>query len=106
MAWIYLLIAGLLEVSWAVGLKAAMKHPRYWPMLLAFVLSIASILVLAKAMKDLPLGTSYAVWTGIGAMGAAVFGGLLFGEQFDPWKLLFMGFILVGIIGLKWSSPH
>jgi quaternary ammonium compound-resistance protein SugE len=104
MAWVYLLLAGVLEVAWATSLKWAMGHPRYWPLILAFVLSIASFLLLALAMnhKDgLPLGVAYSIWTGIGAVGAATCGILLFSESADPWRLLFIALIVAGILGLK-----
>ncbi len=102
MAWIYLVLAGLLEVAWAVSLKLAVKHPRYWPTLLAFTLSIGSFLLLMRAMKDLSLGTSYLVWTGIGAIGAATCGMLMFEESTDPRRVLFALLVVIGIVGLKW----
>jgi quaternary ammonium compound-resistance protein SugE len=104
MAWLYLLLAGLLEVAWAVGMKWAVKHDRYWPILLVFLLSIGSFVLLTQAMKSLGLGTSYAVWTGIGAIGAAICGVLIYKESVDPWRILFMVVIIVGIVGLKWTS--
>lgn len=102
MAWVYLLIAGLLEIAWAVGIRVAVHHPRYWPTILAFVLSIGSFAFLMLAIKhQLPLGTSYAVWTGIGAVGVALCGMLFFSESTDPRRLFFMALVVVGILGLK-----
>ncbi|HTN74461.1 MAG TPA: multidrug efflux SMR transporter [Pirellulaceae bacterium] len=104
MAWFYLLLAGLLEIAWAIGMKYAAKHPRYWPMILVFLLSIGSFLLLARAMRDLPLSTSYAVWTGIGALGAALAGVLLFDESADLRRLIFVALVIAGIVGLKMTS--
>jgi quaternary ammonium compound-resistance protein SugE len=105
MAWAYLFLAGLLEVSWAVGLKWAVRHPRYWPLIVVFILSIFSFLALARAMRDLPLGTSYVVWTGIGAVGAALFGMVLYQEPANPLRLTCMVLVVVGILGLKGTTP-
>ena len=104
MAWFFLLLAGLLEVAWATGLKAAAKHPRYWPMILVFIVSIGSFLCLARAMKDLPLGTTYVIWTGIGAVGAALCGMWFYKESPDPWRLAFMALVVIGIVGLKMNT--
>jgi quaternary ammonium compound-resistance protein SugE len=104
MAWFALLLAGAFEISWSVGLKWAVKHPRYWPLLLVFVLSIFSFLFLARAMRDLPLGTSYVIWTGIGSVGAAVFGIVLYHEAANPLRLACMALVVVGIMGLKYTT--
>ena len=87
------------------GLKWAVKHPRYWPLIVVFVLSIFSFLALARAMRDLPLGTSYVVWTGIGAVGAALFGMVLYQEPANPMRLTCMVLVVVGILGLKGTTP-
>jgi quaternary ammonium compound-resistance protein SugE len=104
MAWLALLLAGLLEVAWAVGLKWAVKHPRYWPLLLVFVLSIGSFLLLARAMRELPLGVSYVVWTGIGSVGAAIFGIVLYRESAAPLRLACMALVVIGVLGLKYTT--
>jgi quaternary ammonium compound-resistance protein SugE len=101
MAWFFLLLAGLLEVIWATGLKQAARETRYWPMILVFVISIGSFLCLARAMRELPLGTAYGIWTGIGAVGAAACGIWFYRESTDPWRLFFMALVVIGIVGLK-----
>ncbi|WP_336708751.1 MULTISPECIES: quaternary ammonium compound efflux SMR transporter SugE [unclassified Cedecea] len=104
MAWIVLLIAGLLEVVWAVGLKYTHGFSRLWPSVITIVAMVVSIALLAWAMKTLPTGTAYAVWTGIGAVGAAITGILLLGESANPMRLASLALIVVGIIGLKLST--
>ena len=104
MAWIYLFIAGLLEIAWAVGLKYTDGFSRFWPSAWTIVTSIASILFLAQALKTIPLGTGYAVWTGIGAVGTALFGMLLFDESRDPFRLACILVIVAGIAGLQFSA--
>jgi quaternary ammonium compound-resistance protein SugE len=103
-AWLFLILAGALEVAWSAGLKAASNHPRYWPMIVVFIISIGSFLCLARAMRDLPLGTAYVIWTGIGAVGAALCGIWLYRESADPWRLGFMALVVVGIVGLKLTA--
>ena len=105
MAWIYLLIAGLLEVAWAIGLKYTEGWSRLVPSLITAALMIASFYFLSLAVKVLPIGTAYAVWTGIGTVGAAVLGVLLFGESKDLTKIACVVLILSGIVGLKLTSP-
>jgi len=104
MAWLCLFLAGLLEISWSVGLKYIANEPRIWPRLVVFALSIGSFFLLARALKELPLGTAYVIWTGIGAVGAALFGILLFHESVDPRRLLFVGLVIVGVIGLRYTA--
>ncbi|WP_067981509.1 quaternary ammonium compound efflux SMR transporter SugE [Neptuniibacter pectenicola] len=101
MHWFILIIAGLLEIGWAIGLKYTDGFTRLWPSIGTLLLLLASFLLLAFAMKALPVGTAYAVWVGIGAIGTAIFGIFLFGESTDPLKLLSLSLIFIGIIGLK-----
>ena len=100
-AWLWLLGAGLLEVGWAVGLKYNGGWTRLVPSLLAVTAIVVSILMLSHALKTLPVGTAYAVWVGIGAVGVAVVGILFLGESAAPTRLLFFTLIVVGIAGLK-----
>jgi len=104
MSWIILLIAGLLEVVWAVGLKYTHGFSRLTPSIITIAAMIVSMALLAWAMKTLPVGTAYAVWTGIGAVGAAITGILLLGESANPMRLASLALIVVGIIGLKLST--
>ena len=106
MAWIYLVIAGLLEVGWAIGLKYSQGFTRLWPTVGTIALMIASFLLLAQALKIIPVGTGYAVWTGIGAAGTALIGMLVLGESQAPLRLVCIGLIIAGVLGLKWLSPH
>jgi quaternary ammonium compound-resistance protein SugE len=101
MAWVYLIIAGLFEVAWAVGMKYTEGLTRLWPSAITIVTSIASFILLAMALKTLPVGTGYAVWTGIGAVGSAIFGMILFQESSHPLRLACIGLIVIGIVGLK-----
>lgn len=103
-AWIYLIIAGLLEVCWATGLKYTDGFTRLGPSVFTIITLAASMLLLAKAAQTLPIGTAYAVWVGIGALGAALLGIILFQEAVTVWRLLFLGMLLVAIVGLKFSS--
>ena len=104
MAWVYLIIAGLLEVCWAIGLKYTEGFTKLWPSVFTLATLAASMFLLAKAAKTLPMGTAYAIWVGIGALGAAVLGILLFQESASVARLLCLGLLLVSIIGLKLSS--
>ena len=104
MSWIYLFLAGLFEIGWAVGLKYSVGFTRLWPSVGTAVAMILSIVLLSMAAKTLPLGTAYAVWTGIGAVGAVTLGIVLFGESAQPLRLLCVGLIVVGILGLKLTS--
>jgi quaternary ammonium compound-resistance protein SugE len=100
-AWFYLLIAGLLEVGWAIGLKYTEGFSRLWPSVLTIVAMIFSLAFLGLALKTLPVGTAYAVWTGIGAIGTVILGIYLFDEPATAARLACIGLILAGIVGLK-----
>jgi quaternary ammonium compound-resistance protein SugE len=104
MAWWYLLAAGLCEVGWAVGLKYTHGFTRLWPSVATGVLLAISMLLLALAMRTLPLGTAYAVWTGIGIVGTAVIGIVLFAEPATAIRLLSIALIVGGIVGLRLSA--
>ena len=104
MSWIILFVAGLLEVVWAVGLKYTHGFSRLVPSVITVVAMVVSMAMLSWAMKSLPVGTAYAVWTGIGAVGAAITGILLLGESASPMRLASLGLIVAGIIGLKLST--
>lgn len=104
MPWFILLLAGLLEVGWAIGLKYTDGFSRPLPTTLTVTAMLASIALLGVAMKSLPLGTAYAVWTGIGAIGTVIAGILLFGESLAPLRLLSVLLIAAGLIGLKLAS--
>ena len=101
MTWFILLLAGLLEVGWAVGLKYTDGFSRPLPSILTVAAMLASIALLGLALKELPLGTAYAIWTGIGAVGTVLAGVLLFGESLAPLRLLSILLIAAGLIGLK-----
>jgi len=105
MNWIYLFIAGLLEIAWAIGLKYTEGWSRLWPSVITAALMIASFYFLSLAVKSLPIGTAYAVWTGIGTVGAAVLGMLIFKEPMDILRILCILLIIGGIAGLKITSP-
>ena len=104
MLWFMLVLAGLFETGWAVGLKYTHGFTRLWPSVGTVAAMVASFLLLAHAMKTLPVGTAYAVWTGIGTAGAFITGVFLFGETVSLPRLLFLAMILVGIAGLKGFS--
>jgi quaternary ammonium compound-resistance protein SugE len=105
MSWFILILAGLFEVAWAVGLKYTEGFTRLWPTVGTVVAMLASIWLLGIAMKDLPLGTAYAVWVGVGAIGTAILGIVLLGEPANAGRLVSLGLILAGIIGLKLATP-
>ena len=106
MNWLYLFIAGLLEIAWAIGLKYTEGWSRLLPSLITALLMIASFYFLSLAVKDLPIGTAYAIWTGIGTVGAALLGMFLFGEARDLPRILCILMIVGGIAGLKLTSPN
>ncbi len=106
MSWIILAIAGLLEVCWAIGLKYTEGFTKPVPSLLTAAAIVGSMVLLAKATQNLPIGTAYAVWVGIGAAGAAILGIVLFQEPASPARLLFLGLLITAIIGLKATSGH
>ncbi|MBL8658997.1 MAG: quaternary ammonium compound efflux SMR transporter SugE [Rhodospirillales bacterium] len=101
MAWLILLAAGLFEVGWAVGLKYTDGFSRLMPTALTVASMIVSLLLLGLALRTLPLGTAYAVWTGVGTVGTAIAGILLFGEPTQVLRLVCIGLIVAGIVGLK-----
>jgi quaternary ammonium compound-resistance protein SugE len=105
MSWAYLVIAGLLEVGWAVGLKYTAGFTRLWPSVLTLATMAGSVGMLGLALRALPLGTAYAVWTGIGTVGTAVFGMIMLGEPAGALRLLSIGLIVAGIVGLKLLTP-
>ena len=104
MAWIYLLLAGLFEVVWAIGLKYTEGFTRLWPTVGTLVAMVVSIALLAMAVKTLPIGTAYAIWTGIGAVGAVALGIVLFGDPATLPRLLCVALIVIGIVGLKLTA--
>ena len=104
MAWIILVIAGLLEVGWAIGLKYTEGFTRPWPTALTVLSMVASVGLLGVAVKSLPVGTAYAVWVGIGAVGTAIAGMILFGESASLVRVALLGLVVVGILGLKLTA--
>ena len=105
MAWVYLLIAGLFEVGWAIGLKYTQGFSQLVPSVITVALMVASFAFLGLALRTLPLGTAYAVWTGIGTMGTVALGILLFKEPADVLRLVCIGLIVAGVVGLKLVTP-
>lgn len=101
MPWIYLLLAGLLEVVWAVAMKQSHGFTRLWPTVVMVIGMVASVGLLTLSMRSLPLGTAYAIWTGIGALGAFTVGIFAFGEDASPIRLLAAGLILSGLVLMK-----
>lgn len=101
MAWVVLVVAGLFEVGWAIGLKYTEGFSRPWPTVGTVAAMVASVVLLGWAMRTLPVGTAYAVWTGIGAVGTVILGIVLFGEPATVARLVCVGLILAGIVGLK-----
>lgn len=101
MAWIYLLIAALFEVGWAIGLKYAEGFTKLWPSVFTVLAMIISMALLAVAVRTIPVGTGYAVWTGIGAAGTAILGIILFGESASWPRLVCLTLIVAGVVGLK-----
>lgn len=106
MKWLLLVIAGVFEVCWAVGLKYSEGFTKLVPSALTVIGMIASFYFLSLALKELPLGTAYAIWTGIGTIGTVILGIFLFKEPIDFVRLICIGFIVAGIIGLKLVSQH
>ncbi|MBK7898045.1 MAG: quaternary ammonium compound efflux SMR transporter SugE [Azonexus sp.] len=104
-AWAVLFLAGLCEVGWAVGLKYSEGFSRLGPSVATLAAMVASVVLLGWSLKVLPLGTAYAVWTGIGAVGTALLGMALFGESREVARLVCIGLIVAGIVGLKWVTP-
>lgn len=104
MSWIVIVIAGMLEIVWAVGLKYTNGFTRLWPTAGTVLAMVASVWLLAVAMKSLPVGTAYAIWVGIGAVGTAIAGIILFGESANIGRILSLTLIIAGIVGLKLST--
>ena len=102
--WLILIIAGLFEIGWAMGLKYTEGFTRLWPSVGTLAAMIISMGLLGLAMRALPVGTAYAVWVGVGAVGTAILGIVLFGEATTVWRLLSLGLILAGVIGLKLAT--
>lgn len=105
MPWLLLTIAGLLEVVWAIAMKRSAGFTKLWPSVVTIVGMLASFYLLARAMKVLPLGTAYPVWVGIGAVGTAIAGAVLFKDRFTAAHAGFVALIVVGIVGLKVMTP-
>lgn len=101
MAWIMLMVAGLLEVVWAIALKQTDGFTRLWPSVIGIGAAITSFVLLTLALKSLPVGTAYAVWVGIGAIGVAMIGMLVLGETASPARIGLLSLILIGIVGLR-----
>jgi quaternary ammonium compound-resistance protein SugE len=106
MHWLILFIAGLFEVAWAIGLKYTDGFTKLWPSVFTIVSMVISMGLLAYAVKHLPVGTAYAIWTGIGAVGTAALGMILFNESKELIRIFFIFLIVVGIVGLKIFSGH
>ncbi len=104
MAWVYLFIAAAFEISWAIGLKYTYGFSKFWPSVLTVIAMIISFQFLAMAIKTIPVGTAYAIWTGTGAVGVSILGIMLFGESRELARILSIGLIVVGVIGLKLFS--
>ena len=106
MNWFLLVLAGLFEIGWAIGLKYTAGFTRLWPSLATIAAMIVSLALLGIAMKSLPVGTAYAVWVGVGAVGTAIFGMFLLGESANPLRIASLSLIVVGIVGLKLATPQ
>ncbi len=104
MNWLILFIAGLFEIGWAIGLKYTEGFTRLWPTVGTVLSMVVSLALLGIAMKSLPVGTAYAVWVGVGAVGTAILGILLLGESVNTMRLLSLGLIIAGIVGLKLTT--
>ncbi len=105
MAWIILVVAGLFEIGWAIGLKYTEGFTRFWPTVGTVASMIVSLGLLGVAMKSLPVGTSYAVWVGVGSVGTATLGMVLLGESANAGRVVSLGLIVAGIVGLKLATP-
>ncbi|MGF0163721.1 DMT family transporter [Streptomyces koyangensis] len=106
MAWILLLVAGLLEVGWSIGVKYTEGFTRLWPSVFTAAGIVASMVLLAQAARTLPIGTAYGVWVGIGAAGAAILGMLVLGEPATAARIFFVCLLIVAVVGLKLTSGH
>ncbi|KRG69697.1 quaternary ammonium compound efflux SMR transporter SugE [Pseudoxanthomonas dokdonensis] len=105
MAWIYLLLAGAFEICFAIGLKYTEGFTRLWPSVLTALAAAISLWLLTQALRVIPVGTAYAIWTGIGAVGVATLGIVLFAESASPLRLACIALIVAGVIGLKLATP-
>ena len=105
MAWTMLFLAGLLEIAWAIGLKYSEGFTRFWPSVGTAVALVLSMVLLAAAMRTLPVGTAYTVWVGIGAVGTVILGIVLWQEPVNAARMISVGLILAGVVGLKLSTP-
>jgi quaternary ammonium compound-resistance protein SugE len=106
MAWCYLILAGLLEIGWAIGLKYTHGFSRWWPSVATIGCMIVSFLFLSLSLKSIPIGTAYAAWTGIGAAGTAILGMVLFQEPRAIGRIVCIFLIIAGVVGLKLTSPE
>ncbi|SDX23154.1 quaternary ammonium compound-resistance protein SugE [Marininema mesophilum] len=106
MSWIYLIVAGLFEIVWAIGLKYTQGFSKPLPSLITLVAMTISLILLSLSLKTLPIGTAYAVWTGIGILGTIIVGMIAFGESRDVLRILFLSLIVVSILGLKVTTPE
>ena len=104
MAWVYLFTAALFEIGWAVGLKYTQGFTRLWPSVLTLAAMAVSLALLALAVRTIPVGTGYAIWTGIGAVGTAILGIVLFAEPLTAWRVACLLLIVGGVIGLKFAA--
>jgi len=104
MSWIILVLAGLFEIGWAIGLKYTEGFTKLWPTVGTVAAMVISVGLLGVAMRDLPVGTAYAIWVGIGAVGTVILGMVLMGDAASPGRLVSLGLIIAGIIGLKLAS--
>ena len=105
MAWLILVLAGLFEVGWAIGLKYTEGFTRLWPTIWTVLAMIISLGLLGIAMKSLPVGTAYSIWVGVGTVGTVILGIVLLGESANAGRLVSVAFIIVGIVGLKLATP-
>jgi quaternary ammonium compound-resistance protein SugE len=105
MAWIYLMLAGLFEIGFAAALKPADGFTKFWPSVIVIVLGMVSLYFLTLATREIPVGAAYAIWTGIGAVGAVLFGILAYNEPATPLGLFFIAVLIASIIGLKYVTP-
>lgn len=106
MAWGILFLASMFEIGWTIGLKYSQSFTKFWPSVGTVVSLVISMVLLGLAVRTIPIGTAYAVWAGIGAVGTLIAGILLFGEPAGALRLMFVGLIVAGILGLKFVSPH
>ncbi|MBK5240358.1 quaternary ammonium compound efflux SMR transporter SugE [Clostridium sp.] len=106
MEWLYLVVAGVFEVEWAIGLKYSKGFTKLMPSLFTIVGMVASFYFLSLSLKKLPLGTAYAIWTGIGTVGTVILGAVLFKESFDIMRVICIALIVSGIVGLKLIPIH